>query len=94
MKRVTIFEYDPANDEAYESGFAQSAEGALKMILPGVNWGPVLCREDVHEALMECDHITHQLYLSKLEDGKPVLFNASLEGIRKEYKQWMDCTSQ
>lgn len=85
MGRVIIFEYDPSKDEAYECGFAPSAKDAVFLLLPGANIDILMSMPGVKWAAKKVDEDTREIYISKLEVGKPVRFHWTLEGLRAEY---------
>lgn len=82
--RVNIYDYDPATNEAVYVGFAPTGRQAIMLVLPGLP-PEVFEREDVEEGLRFVDQGTRAIYISKREEGKPIRFNASLGGLRREY---------
>ncbi|UZZ64372.1 hypothetical protein A54_132 [Septuagintavirus sv54] len=65
-------------------GWATNAKTAILLMFPGLKGSDIFLSEEVVKEMEKIDNETHEIFFNKLEEGKPVLFNATLEGLLKE----------
>lgn len=80
---VSIFIYDREKDEAVNCGFAKDARLAILLVLPGINKS-VFNEPSIREELIYIDETTNEIYINKFVEGKPVIFNGTLHGLKLE----------
>lgn len=80
---VTIWIYNREEDKAVECGFGSDAKMAVLMVLPGIN-KQVFEEQPIKEELTYIDEVTNQVFINKPIEGKPVIFNGTLQGLKYE----------
>jgi hypothetical protein len=82
---VTIWIYNREEDKAVECGFGTDATMAVIMVLPGIN-KQVFEEPLIKEELTYIDEVTNQVFINEPVEGKPVIFNGTLQGLKSEMK--------
>lgn len=80
---VTIWIYNREEDKAVECGFGSDATMAVLMVLPGIN-KEVFEEPLIKEELTYIDEVTNQVFINQPVEGKPVIFNGTLQGLKYE----------
>lgn len=65
-------------------GWATDSKTAILLMFPGLRGSDIFLSEEVVKEMEKIDNETHEIFFNKPEEGKPVLFNATLEGLLKE----------
>lgn len=78
--------------QASNCGFARNCKDMILTAFPGMP-RDVFDREDVKKMMSEVDYETGALYVMEPTEGNPLIMNSTLEGLQKEYDEWLDRTS-
>ncbi|UZZ64092.1 hypothetical protein A71_14 [Escherichia phage A7_1] len=65
-------------------GWATDSKIAILLMFPGLKGSDIFLSDEVVKEMEKIDNEIHEIFFNKLEEGKPVLFNATLEGLLKE----------
>lgn len=79
--------------QASNCGFARNCKSMILTAFPGMP-REVFDREDIKKMMFEVDNVSGALYVIEPVEGNPLIMNSTLEGLQKEYDEWLDRTSQ
>lgn len=65
-------------------GWATDAKTAILLMFPGLRGSDIFLSEGVVKEMEKIDNETHEIFFNEPEEGKPVLFNSTQEGLLKE----------
>lgn len=81
------------NGDAWHTGWARDCKTMLKTAYPGLPYD-VFNRPEIKKMMDEVDNVSGALYVIDPVEGAPLIVNSTLEGLQKEYDEWLDRTSQ
>ncbi|WWT49380.1 hypothetical protein [Escherichia phage vB_EcoM-LTH01] len=65
-------------------GWATDAKTAILLMFPGLKGSDIFLSGEVVKEMEKIDNETHEIFFNEPEEGKPVLFNSTKEGLLKE----------
>lgn len=83
-----IYYREVYGDEVYECGFARNCKEMILTAFPGTP-REVFEREDIKDMMDQVDNVTGVLYAMDARPGEPLLMHSTLEGLKKEYSEWL-----
>lgn len=75
--------------QASNCGFARNCRDMIVTMFPGIDRS-IFERPDIMQMMDEVDNVTGAVYILDPVEGQPVMADSTLEGLQKEYEEWLD----